>query len=157
VINHVGPYRFAAVGSDSTGNTKNARRNVVKDIPTIINFGDPIHHLNLTIKDITDLPDFKQVGSLCSECQSQPDLTVYQVVAQLRKTLTFFSKSWASTHALGTLRQEEGVSQGLESIGKTRFATVWRGSTSVEQCLPLIRTLVTRGEIHVKVLVNNIT
>jgi len=72
------------------------------------------------------------------------------VVRQVRQTLTFFSHSWVSSNALTTKRKEAGVNQGLEKIGKTRFATVWHGSASLEECLPLIWDLVSKGDVVVK-------
>lgn len=60
-VKQLGPHRFAAVGSDSTALTKAGRRELTAKYPTILNFGDPCHHLNLTIKEITELPEFKDV------------------------------------------------------------------------------------------------
>ncbi|KIJ46065.1 hypothetical protein M422DRAFT_46358 [Sphaerobolus stellatus SS14] len=131
-ITKVGVKYIAAIGSDNTGNTKKARRLVAAEFPTIINFSDPIHHMNLMIGDITSLPEFQDI------------------VEKVKRILTYFNKSWAATSVLAEKRAEQGIGQGLEKIGKTRFATVWRGSNSIQNSLPLIRELVKNGEIAVK-------
>jgi len=62
VVEAIGPNRFTAICSDNTGNTKNARRDVVKKYPTILNLADVCHHLANTAKDISNLPEFTKVG-----------------------------------------------------------------------------------------------
>jgi len=47
---------------------------VVQQVPTMLNFGDPIHHLNLTIKDITELQEFQEVHSHCSFLKTQANV-----------------------------------------------------------------------------------
>jgi hypothetical protein len=64
IITRIGVEHFAGLGSDNTGNTKKAQRITKTTFPTIINFSDPMHHLNLTIGDITSLPEFKDVSSI---------------------------------------------------------------------------------------------
>ncbi|KAJ7023185.1 ribonuclease H-like domain-containing protein [Mycena alexandri] len=58
VIDKVGRDRFAAIGSDSTGNTKLGRELVVDIIPTMLITPDPCHHGHLVIKDISALEYF---------------------------------------------------------------------------------------------------
>lgn len=53
--------RIAAIVSDSTAVTKNARADVTSEIETILNVSDPCHHIHNTVKNITDLPEFKWV------------------------------------------------------------------------------------------------
>jgi hypothetical protein len=61
VIRQIGPERFCAIGSDSTGNTKWAREGAADEIVTLLVVPDPCHHLSNTIKDITKLSYFIDV------------------------------------------------------------------------------------------------
>ena len=60
-MQHVGVERFAGVASDSTSNTKLARILICKEIPTVIDIRDSVHHTNLAIKDICGLKCFRKV------------------------------------------------------------------------------------------------
>jgi hypothetical protein len=60
-ISDVGNERWAATASDSTNVTKAARRDITAKIPTILDLRDSVHHIQLTIKDITNLEEFKPV------------------------------------------------------------------------------------------------
>jgi len=57
-MNNVGIDKWAAICSDSTAVTKNARRDIVDAIPTILDLCDACHHLHNMIKNITLLPEF---------------------------------------------------------------------------------------------------
>ncbi len=59
----IGRARFAAVSSDSTGATKVARRELCREVPTVLNCPDPQHHTNLMLKDICQLAYFASVSS----------------------------------------------------------------------------------------------
>lgn len=61
VMSRIGPARFAAAASDSTGNTKKARRLLVAKFPTLVNCPDVAHHFNNTIKNISNLEFFQPV------------------------------------------------------------------------------------------------
>ncbi|KIJ23610.1 hypothetical protein M422DRAFT_275773 [Sphaerobolus stellatus SS14] len=98
-IHRLGVSHFAGLGSDNTGNTKKARCLICATYPTIINFIDSIHHLNLTIKDITSLPKFELV------------------ISQVKCTLTYFNKSWHATSALAAARKQAG-STSIASVLK---------------------------------------
>ena len=60
-IRRIGEHNVAAVVSDSTIVTLQARANIRKEIPTILDLRDSAHHLHLIIKDITKLEEFKKV------------------------------------------------------------------------------------------------
>lgn len=60
-IRSIGPENVIASASDSTGNTKLAREILIKLFPWILNLPDPLHHLSLTVKDISKLTFFKVV------------------------------------------------------------------------------------------------
>ncbi|KAF5309688.1 hypothetical protein D9758_018991 [Tetrapyrgos nigripes] len=59
-INEVGPARFAASCSDSTGNTLLARHLIVDAVPTILSIADCCHHLDNMNKDIVKLTYFQE-------------------------------------------------------------------------------------------------
>ena len=58
----IGVDRFAAMCSDSTGNTRRGRKDAQEALPTVLDLGDCCHHLQNTIKDINKLPEFKDVS-----------------------------------------------------------------------------------------------
>lgn len=78
-------------------------------------------------------------------------LGAFQAISPLRKVLTYFKKSTLADTELTILRAEEGIARGLESIGKTRFATVYWSALSVKQCLPELRRVVKTGRLSIKV------
>ncbi|KAJ6521851.1 hypothetical protein B0H19DRAFT_1086345 [Mycena capillaripes] len=61
VVNKVGPKHFAAIESNSTGNTKWARETKEAAFPTLLIVPDPCHHLSDTIGGIVALPYFVNV------------------------------------------------------------------------------------------------
>ncbi|KAN0078063.1 hypothetical protein V8E55_010120 [Tylopilus felleus] len=60
-IGAVGAHKWAGICSDSIAVTKNARRDIVDSIPTILNLNDVCHHIHNTIKNITELSEFERV------------------------------------------------------------------------------------------------
>ena len=123
----IGWERFAAVVTDSTGNTKLFRELLVLDIPTIINFPDCVHFISNTIKDITKLTYF------------QP------VILIVRGVIRKFHQSHIGTFELDKAKTEISIGRGLESIGKTRFGSTVIGARSVERNIPAIKKVVYRG------------
>lgn len=59
----IGPFRFAGTVSDNTGNTRKARATLHKEYPWVINMQDDCHELSLTLKEISKLPEFKEVST----------------------------------------------------------------------------------------------
>lgn len=69
VMKEIGPYRFVAVVSDSTGSTKGAREKAESIIKTILAMADAAHPLNNLIKAICSLGHFVLVsGCCCNHC-----------------------------------------------------------------------------------------
>ena len=60
-MSKIGITRFSGMCSDNTGNTRKARQLMAKSHPWLLNMLDPVHHLHNTCKDITNLPEFKEV------------------------------------------------------------------------------------------------
>lgn len=87
-------------------------------------------------------PDFRNLGISL--------LILLAVMPTLSGILQFFGKSVKSGAVLKDLHQEVGISQGLEMIGKTRFATVWRGSMSLQENFQLITELVEKKQLITK-------
>ena len=132
----IGPYRFAGVTSDSTGNTKVARKLLRKNYPWLLDLPDPCHAMNLLISDICKLPAF------------QP------AIAKIRRTLTYFSHSTSATTKLKAQRKVMKIpGNGLEAIGDTRFATIFYAAQSLRKCMPAIQALV--GDNQIEVTVSN--
>ncbi|TFK52817.1 hypothetical protein OE88DRAFT_1606346, partial [Heliocybe sulcata] len=132
-IDRVGADRFVAVCSDNTGNTKAARRLLTNEVDTIQDLQDCCHHIHNTIKNISDLSEFKPMLSM------------------VKAIIKHFSKS---TYSTTMLRRERHVGENgedepvhaLQRIGKTRFSTYWIAAHALDQCLPNIRAL-TRSNV----------
>ncbi|KAJ7490603.1 ribonuclease H-like domain-containing protein [Mycena latifolia] len=128
----IGIERFISASSDNTGNTRGFRRIFCERSPLILNLADPDHHLNNTIKDILKLPHFKLA------------------IKVLRGTVRHFNQSKQSKAMLKQLRINESVGRGLETIGKTRFATVTWSAISLRRNLGPVSTLCTNGQVEIK-------
>ncbi|PVF93460.1 hypothetical protein CPB86DRAFT_715359, partial [Serendipita vermifera] len=133
----IGPHRFAAIGSDSASLTKSARRELTQKYPTILNFADPCHHLNLTIKDITALPDFKDT------------------IQDVKAIVAFFSKSHKAAIELRELNLANNITRGLEKVGRTRFATHYWSVLSAHRSHDQIEKLVRDGKVTFGVTLKN--
>lgn len=72
-------------------------------------------------------------------------------MGDLKRVVKYFSKSTKASTALTDAREEDGVPRGLEKFGKTRFATNFYSSASVERCLPSICKVVTDEGINLTV------
>ncbi|KDQ13862.1 hypothetical protein BOTBODRAFT_95505, partial [Botryobasidium botryosum FD-172 SS1] len=129
IIKRIGPLRFSAITSDSTGNTKLAWEIVVKKYPTIIILPDCCHHMNNTAKDICKPLYFKGATS------------------QLRTILKYFKKSSFAKAHLTAYRICQDIKIGLVTIGNTQFLTIYYSSVSVLWCLIPIQEL-----IHTRVI-----
>ncbi|KAK7687035.1 hypothetical protein QCA50_009535 [Cerrena zonata] len=123
VIVAVGPERFRAIGSDSTGNTTLARNLTHKDFLWIFVLPDPCHEFHNMSKDIGKIPWF-----------SRP-------IKDIRLTVKHFKMSSFATSHLKSVRVEMGIPRGLSSVGKTRFNTVYFSGESVRRCEPAIKKL----------------
>ncbi|EMD37924.1 hypothetical protein CERSUDRAFT_73706 [Gelatoporia subvermispora B] len=121
VIESIGRTRFAGICSDSTGNTKNCRQRVCNAIPTIINFPDPVHHTALAVKDLCQLDYFRSVVQIT------------------RRVIKHHSHSDKATHQLDKARSKFNIRHGLQTIGKTRFATIIHAAVALCGCLPALR------------------
>ncbi|KAJ7482891.1 ribonuclease H-like domain-containing protein [Mycena galericulata] len=131
VMKTVGLKLFIAASSDGAGNARGCRHNIVIKAPTILDLGDPNHHLSLTCKDILLLPYFKQNIKIS------------------RGAIRHFRQSKQAKAMLKQLRIKDGI-RGLETIGKTHFATITWASLSIRRNLNLIRTLCTNGQVEIK-------
>ncbi|KAJ7078626.1 ribonuclease H-like domain-containing protein, partial [Mycena crocata] len=132
VMKTVGVERFIAASSDEAGNTRGCRGIICTKVPTILDLPDPNHHLSNTVKDIVQLPYFKLPIKI------------------LPGTIKSYSHSKEAKGLLKDLRVQGGTGRGLETIGKTRFATIAWSSISLRRNLPWIRTLSTNGQVEIK-------
>ncbi|TFK63856.1 hypothetical protein BDN72DRAFT_927053 [Pluteus cervinus] len=133
-IHLIGAPRFAAAICDSTGNTRKSRSLLEDEVPTLFGLADIAHHMNNTVKDIGKHPYFK----------SGIDI--------VRKTVTKFNKSHLGQAELKLAQKKLGIHRGLESIGKTRFASVVRAALSVQRALPVIKEVVRKGDFDLEIL-----
>jgi hypothetical protein len=73
------------------------------------------------------------------------------MIANLKQAIKFFSKSNKAVAELQKARNNANITQGLATVGKTRFATHWSAVVVLERCLPLIKELVSDGTITMPV------
>ncbi|KDR72460.1 hypothetical protein GALMADRAFT_142787 [Galerina marginata CBS 339.88] len=131
VIDLIGLDRFIAVSADNTGNTRVAREIVTSRFPNLLNLPDPTHHLNNAWKDIAALAYFAST------------------VQRIQGVIKFFKHSNHAKSLLKDLRERLLLGPGLESISKTRFATLLWAAISLQRCLPAIRQLRVSGQINI--------
>ncbi|KAJ7077040.1 hypothetical protein C8R44DRAFT_896418 [Mycena epipterygia] len=131
-IRPIGPERFIAASSDNTGNTRGFRRNICERLVTMLNLADPNHHLNNTLKDICLIPYFKLTIKI------------------LRGAIRHFNQSKQSKAMLKQLRMDDSIGRGLETIGKTRFATLTWSAISLRRNLGPVSYLCTNGQVEIK-------
>ncbi|KAG8744291.1 hypothetical protein FRC12_014824 [Ceratobasidium sp. 428] len=129
VIEEIGPHRFASIVSDDTSTTKKARRVLASRQASILNLADPIHKINSCIQDI---------------CL---DILWTKALQQLRKLLTHFRMSTYATGKLDAARKILGTLRGLQSIGNTRFATLYYAALSVLENLPALYKIHQAGDV----------
>lgn len=128
-MDRLGRSRFALYVCDSTGNTRASRRLTVDEVPTILRAADIAHHGSNTIKNLVKLDYFSET------------------IKTIRHTITFFHHSHEGSHNLKLAREAESVARGLQSIGKTRFATIVLSSRSVHRNYDAIKLLVETRKI----------
>ncbi|KAJ7620470.1 ribonuclease H-like domain-containing protein, partial [Mycena rosella] len=128
----IGIEHFGSASADSTGNTRGFRRILCERVVTILDLADSNHHLSNTCKDIVLLPYFKLPIKI------------------MRGAIRHFNQSKQSKRMLKTLHFSNGIGRGLETIGKTRFATIVWAAIALRRNLPPISTLVTSGQVEIK-------
>jgi hypothetical protein len=78
-------------------------------------------------------------------------MSLSQFMADLKRTVQYFSKSNISVAKLQKAHQETSTSGGLIKIGKTHFATHWTSSVALDKNLSLIKELISDGTLKPKV------
>ena len=73
------------------------------------------------------------------------------MLTTLKATIRHFSHSDSATTKLEELREEANTTEGLVSIGKTRFATHYSAAVALDRCFPFIRDLVVLKQVKIKV------
>ena len=137
VIARIGSWRFCATSSDNTGNTRKARKLLCQCYPNILNLQDACHLLNLAVKAIALLPEFKDV------------------IHQIRVILAFMSRSAYAMEHFDHQRDVLGISRGLEAIGDTRFGTIYWAGRSIQRCLPAFRAIVENESLGINISVSS--
>ncbi|KAG8774614.1 hypothetical protein FRC12_001891 [Ceratobasidium sp. 428] len=123
VIEEIGPHRFASVVSDDTSTTKKARRVLTSQRTSILNLADPVHKINLCIQDIC----LDILWTRASTYSSPTDGILTCKLDAARKIL--------------------GILRGLQSIGNTRFATIYYAAVSVLENLRALYKIYQDGDI----------
>ncbi|KAF9023259.1 hypothetical protein BDZ89DRAFT_955823 [Hymenopellis radicata] len=125
----VGPKHFGGSVCDSTGNTLSSRHTLRARHPILIIFPDGCHHVSSLIKDICKLPYFSRV------------------ITVIRSTITFFHQSHHGISSFAVARKDLKTGRALESIGKTRFATMTYSARSIQRNIPAFRRIFTRENL----------
>ncbi|KAF8587825.1 hypothetical protein K439DRAFT_1613984 [Ramaria rubella] len=109
-------------------------------------------HIEGLVTEVIDQigwPHFSTIASDGAKNSKGP-----RTIKDLCGVLSFFKHSTYSTTHLTQLHQATNLGGALESIGKTRFATICWSAMSVQHLLPAIRHLVTTKQINMKKLNN---
>lgn len=120
----IGPYCFASVASDDAGNCNKGRRLLADDFPHIFDLADACHNLHNCCKDICALEEFKPV------------------IVTLRALLAFMIMATYTLDFYDLAQEELGIKHGLQSIGETRFATIYWSIQSVLEGFPAFQKIV---------------
>ncbi|PVF95660.1 hypothetical protein CPB86DRAFT_787785 [Serendipita vermifera] len=128
-VNHIGPHRFVAIGSDSTALTNSVRHQLTGKYPTVLNFGDPCHHLNLMLKEIMELPDFKEV------------------IRDVNSIISFFNIPNKASIKLKELALASDITRRREKLGRTHFVAHYWSVLSVYRSNDQIKELVRDGKV----------
>ncbi|KAJ3520394.1 hypothetical protein NMY22_g12778 [Coprinellus aureogranulatus] len=132
VVDNFGRQNVGSFSSDNTGNTRVSRDFLDSAAPQALNLPDPNHHISNTCKQVWSISYFKPcIKTLCG-------------------TIKYFKHSNFAKEKLRQMRVQLDLGRGLESIGKTRFATLMWSAISLLRNLPGIRELVTDGVIDIK-------
>ena len=150
----IGPFRFSGVCSDNTGNTRKGQGLAVTKWPQNLDLLDACHLLSNTGKDICRLPEFKEVSHLYPKNNSC--LIWIQPITEMRSILAFLSKSGYTKEHLNAQCAKLKIGCGIESISKTRFATVYWTAASVQHCLPTFTAIVENQDLGIDLLVHQI-
>ncbi|EJF60691.1 hypothetical protein DICSQDRAFT_29585, partial [Dichomitus squalens LYAD-421 SS1] len=132
VINLIGPKRIRGICSDNTSNTTTACDMIHEDFPWIIILPDACHRLSHLCGDICKLEHYKES------------------IKNLWRALKYLKKSGAAREHLRRKHLEMGITQGLVSIGKTRFASIYFASAGLLRCMPALRDLCVSKTIMIK-------
>ncbi|KIM65708.1 hypothetical protein SCLCIDRAFT_14867 [Scleroderma citrinum Foug A] len=133
VSSYYGVWNFCAVSSNNTGNMKKAWRLLCEKYPHILNMQDACHLLNLAVKDMCMLHEFEEV------------------ISQIQGVLAFMSHSSYAREHFDHIHSRLGISSGLESIGDTRFGTIFWAALSIQQGLSAFQTLVENPSLHIEI------
>lgn len=76
-----------------------------------------------------------------------PTVVMLQTITQLRKLIKHFKMSTYATGKLNAARKVLLISRGIQSIGQTRFATIYYAATSVLANLPALYKIYRDNEV----------
>jgi len=155
-IVRIGPSSFSAVCSDSTGNTKKGQWLTAIKWPRILDLMDACHLLANTCKDISVLPEFKEVSHRLAHGQLTYAESNLQTILEIRAILAFLSRSGYTWEHLDFQHTQLGISEGIVHIGETRFGTVYWTATSVQHCLPAFMAVVKDKALDIDITVSSI-
>jgi len=96
---------------------------------------DVCHNLHNACKDLCNIEEFKPVSSVSVLFKSDIIL-ILQVVTKLRELLAFMSLSTFTLDHFDKARKDCKITQGLQSIGETRFALIYWSLQSVLDGFP---------------------
>ncbi|KAJ7727478.1 hypothetical protein B0H16DRAFT_1331541, partial [Mycena metata] len=109
----IGASRFCAIVSDNDASINKGRVITTRKYSQILDFADACHNLHNACRDICNIPAF------------QP------IILDLREILAFMSLSTYSQDWYDAAREDLKISRGLQSVGETRFGTIYWSLDSV--------------------------
>jgi hypothetical protein len=153
-IEEIGPYNFSATCSDNTGNTSKGRRLTSTKYPHILNLQDADHELSLTINEICSLDFFKPVRERSCPQLQLTDVKA-QVISTLRGVVAHMNKSTYTMEHFDYQRKKMGIGRGLESIGDTRFGTLYWSGQAVIRGLPALKVIIADDNLQTNIPVSH--
>ncbi|KAF8227084.1 hypothetical protein L208DRAFT_333319 [Tricholoma matsutake] len=114
-----------------TGNTNKGHRLFVEHLPQVLNLADACHNLHNACKDMCNLPEF------------QP------IISQLRELLAFMSLSSYTLDWFDVAHKELHIQRGLQSVGETRFGSIYWSLDSIVQGTPAFTKIVRNADLGI--------
>ena len=86
----------------------------------------------------------------------EQSLILLQVIVKLRGVVAFMNKSTYSMEHFDYQRKKMKITRGIESIGETRFGTLYWSGKSVLRGLPALKVISADEELQINITVSDL-
>ena len=154
-ILEIGINNWCGLSSGNTGNTNKGRRLTVEWLIRLLDMADACHNLHNACKDICNLDEFKEVRYTCFSHVFKhgyllATYTIIKIISQLRELLAFMSLSSFTQDHFDLAREELHIPRGLQSVGETRFGTIYWSLNSIIDGIPAFKKIVRDQSIGIE-------